>query len=75
MTAWAWLLGLGLMFGLSLVLTLSLDYKMNGFFGFLIIFCSYMVWFEFLPLWVLVVCYLILVLLMIVKLKGKGGSG
>ena len=69
-----WVLGLGIMFGLALVMN-YLTYKDNSaFFIYLTIFCSFMVWGGLLPLWVLVVCIMILTIILYMQLKSQRGS-
>lgn len=60
-----WIMGLSLMFALALIFS-YLTYKdVETFFVFLTIFCGFMVWSGLVPLWVLIMCVIVLVLIII----------
>ena len=66
-----WIIGIGLMFGLAFVLS-YLTYKdLPTFFIFLTIFNAFMVWSEFLPIWTLIICLIVLVIIVYIEIKGK----
>lgn len=71
--AFEWLMGLGIMFGMGLVLTImdSKEFSLDIFFGYTTFFSCFVVWFGFLPDWVMIINFLILIFLVITKVKGE----
>lgn len=69
-----WILGVGLMFGLAFVLNYITYNNTPSFFIFLTIFCGFVVWAELLPLWTLILCLMILVIILFFQMKSQGGS-
>lgn len=68
------MLGLGIMFGLALLMTLLTYNDFGAFFIWLTIFCAFVVWAGLLELWVLILCILILTAMIYVKMNDKGVS-
>lgn len=66
-----WILGLAIMFGLSLVLAKLTFNDIESFFVYLSIFTGFVVWGGLLPLWVLVVNLIIIVLMLSNKVKKR----
>ena len=67
------MLGLSIMFGLSLFMTYLTSKDTETFFIFLTIFAGFVVWGGLIELWVLVLCLIILTLVMISKSKSNRG--
>ena len=63
------MLGLGIMFGLSLFMTYLTSKDTETFFIFLTIFAGFVVWGELIDLWVLILCLIILTLIIYSKTK------
>lgn len=74
MAGFEWIVGLGIMFGFALVMTVLTINKVSSFFAWLTIFCGFVVWGDLLPLWSLVICIIILTTTLYFDLK-KGGNG
>lgn len=69
-----WIFGVGIMFMLALGMTYITYKDVETFFIFLTIFSGFVVWAGLLPLWVLVMCLIVLTLIMINNIKkGRGG--
>ncbi len=68
----SWLLGVGIMFGLSFLMTVLTNKNVETFFIYLTIFSGFVVWSGLLPLWILVICVIILTLIMINKTSKRG---
>lgn len=68
-----WFVGLGVMFGLSLVMTYMTYQDLETFFIWLNIFTGFIVWSGLLPLWVLILTLISVSAIIIVKLR-KGGN-
>lgn len=68
-----WVLGLGIIFGLSFALTIITTKELSVFFGFLTIFDCFVVWAGLLPLWTLVICLIVLITTLYLDIK-KGGA-
>lgn len=66
------ILGLSIMFGLSLFMSFLTSKDTEGFFIFLTIFAGFVVWGGLLDLWVLVLCLIILTIIMITRNKSVG---
>lgn len=74
-TGFEWLIGLGLMFGLALIMNIMTGFKsLMGFFLFLNIFNGFMVWANMLPLWTLVLNLIVLTLIIFFQFKSQGVS-
>ena len=69
------MIGLGLMFGLALVMNALTFEKATSFFVWLTIFNAFVVWGGLLPLWSLVLCLIILKIVIYFELQNKGGNG
>ena len=67
------MLGLSIMFGLSLFMTYLTSKDTETFFIFLTIFAGFVVWGGLIDLWVLVLCLIVLTLIMISKTKSNKG--
>ncbi len=67
------MLGLSIMFGLSLFMTYLTSKDTETFFIFLTIFAGFVVWGGLIDLWVLVLSLIILTLIMISKSKSNKG--
>ncbi len=67
------MLGLSIMFGLSLFMTYLTSKDTESFFIFLTIFAGFVVWGGLIDLWVLVLCLIVLTLIMISKSKSNKG--
>lgn len=59
----SWILGIAIMFGLSLLMTRLTFNDIESFFIFLTIFCGFVVWAGLLPIWILILTLIILVLI------------
>lgn len=59
-----WILGIGLMFGLALILNYYTFESMKGFFVFLTFFNVFVVWADLLPFWTIILNIFILTYLM-----------
>ena len=68
-----WILGMAIMFGLALILTVMTYRDLETFFIFLTIFCGFVVWGGLLDLWVLVLCLVILALIIVNIIYRKRG--
>lgn len=69
----SWILGIGIMFGLALVMAKLTFNDIESFFIFLTIFSGFVVWSGLLPLWILITNLIILVLLIANRVKkGRG---
>lgn len=67
----SWMLGIGIMFGLSFIMTVLTNKDLETFFIFLTIFSGFVVWSGLLPLWILVVSVIVLVLIITSKVNKK----
>ncbi len=67
------MLGLAIMFGLSLFMTYLTSKDTETFFIFLTIFAGFVVWGELVDLWVLILCLIILTMIIISKSKKNRG--
>jgi hypothetical protein len=63
------LLGIGLLFSLSFMMTYLTSRDVEGFFIWLPVFAGFVVWAGLLPLWVLVLSVIVLVLITINRLR------
>lgn len=72
MTAYEWILGFGLTFGLGLALSLLIDFSIENFFGFATMINIYTVWMELLPLWTLIILILVLIFISMSEVKNRG---
>lgn len=67
-----WMLGLGIMFGLAFVMTALTFKNMSCFFIWLSIFSGVVIWAGLLPLWVLILCILLLGVVLYLEVNDKG---
>ncbi len=65
------ILGLAIMFALAMLMTMLTNKDLETFFVFLTIFSAFAVWSGLIPLWITVVCIIILVLIIIDTSKRK----
>lgn len=68
-----WILGIAIVFGLSLLFTIITVQELPVFLSFLTIFVAFAVWTNLLPLWSLILCVIVLIVLTYVELARKGG--
>ena len=73
MTSYDWIIGIGLTFGLALVLNKITFESLEGFFVFLTFFNAFVVYGGLLPLWSLILNIVILSIVMYNHLSNKGG--
>lgn len=66
------LFGIAIMFGLALIMTVITFKDVETFFIWLCVFSAFVVWGGFLPLWVLIACFLIIGLIIMDKLRNRG---
>ena len=69
-----WIIGLALIFSLSLFMSFMTDKDVETFFIFLTIFSAFAVWSGLLDLWILIVCLILLTVILIMNVK-KNSSG
>ena len=74
-SGYEWMIGLGMMFGLALVMTVLTIDSVSGFFGWLLIFCGFVVYGGLLPLWVLVICIIAFSTVLFFEMSNKKGGG
>lgn len=67
------MLGLSIMFGLTLFMTYLTSKDTETFFIFLTIFAGFVVWGKLVDLWVLILCLIILTVIIISKTKNNSG--
>ena len=72
-TGMEWILGVGLMFGLALVMTMVKGGSAIHFLAWLMIFCGFVVSAGLLELWVLVLCLVVFTIALFIEFK-NGGS-
>lgn len=72
-TGYEWILGVGLMFGLALILTLLTFKDLISFFVFLTIFNGFMVWAGLLEMWTIALNIAILIAVIILSFD-EGGN-
>lgn len=70
-SGYEWMLGLGIMFGLALIMNLVTVNNLSSFFIWLTIFNAFVVWGGLLPLWTLVLCIVILTLVIYSEINKK----
>lgn len=75
MVGFEWVLGLGIMFGFALVMTVLTIATVSSFFAWLTIFDAFVVWADLLPLWTLVLCIIVLTTTLYFDLKNGGNGG
>ena len=68
-----WVVGLGLMFALALVMNQLTFKDLNSFFIWLTIFDGFMVWGGLLPLWTLIICIIVLIIILYDQVKENRG--
>lgn len=69
----SFMIGLSIMFGLSLFMSFLTSKDTESFFIWLTIFAGFVVWGGLVDLWVLVLCLIILTLIIISKNKRRSG--
>ena len=74
MGGFEWLLGVGIMFGLSMIMNIMTFKNLIAFFIFLNIFNAFVAWADLLPLWTLVLNLIILTLIVFFQFKSQGVS-
>jgi len=67
-----WLIGIGIMFGLALVMNLITFNKTTSFFVWLTIFNAFVVWGGLLDMWTLVLCVIVLTIVIYMEVQRKG---
>lgn len=72
-SGYQWMIGIGIMFGLALVMNVLTFNKATSFFVWLTIFSAFVVWGGLLPLWTLVMCLIVLTVVIYMELQNKGG--
>lgn len=68
-----WIIGIALVFGLALIFTYLTFQDFNTFLVWLTIFDAFAVWGGLLPLWSLILCIIILVIVIYTEVRNKGG--
>ena len=74
-SGYEWMLGLGIMFGLAIVMTALTFNNMSSFFSWLTIFCGFVVWGGLLDLWVLILCIIALTVVIYFEMKDNKREG
>lgn len=70
-----WILGLGIMFGVSFLLTMLIEERnMLVFLTFATMMGAFVVWAGLLELWVLIACIVGLSVMIMLEFRGKVGS-
>lgn len=69
-----WVLGIGLMFGLALVMSHLTRKTLSCFFIWLTVFNGFVVWGGLLPLWTLIVCVIVLIIIMYSEMTTNKGD-
>ncbi len=64
--------GIAIMFGLAFIMTIISFQDLESFFLWMTIFCGFVVWTGFLPLWTLVACFILDGLIFIQKINNRG---
>ena len=72
MPSFDWMIGVGLMFGLALVLNKYTFENLIGFLVFLTIFNAFVVWGGLLPAWSVIVNIVILVIMIYSETRNRG---
>ena len=73
-TGMEWILGIGIVFGLALVMTMVTKKTMSAFLSWLLIFCGFVVASGLLPLWSLILCIIGLTVSLFLEFKVGGSS-
>lgn len=73
MTTYDWIIGIGLMFGLALVLNFMIFENLEGFIVFLTLISAFVVWADLLPLWVLILNVILLTISVYYEVNKKRG--
>lgn len=68
-----WIIGIALVFGLALIFTYLTFQDFNTFLVWLTIFDAFAVWGGLLPLWSLILCIIVLVIVIYTEISNKGG--
>jgi len=69
-----WIIGIALMFGLSLVLNYYTFESLKGFLIFLLLFNSFVVWADLLPFWSIILNIVIVTYIIYIEYKNKNIS-
>jgi hypothetical protein len=72
LSGYEWMLGLGIMFGFSFLMTVLTFDSFSSFFIWLTIFSAVVVWAGLLELWVLILCLIILGVVIYLEINDKG---
>jgi hypothetical protein len=72
LSGYEWMLGLGIMFGFSFLMTVLTFDSFSSFFIWLTIFSAIVVWAGLLELWVLILCLIILGVVIYLEINDKG---
>lgn len=70
-----WMIGIGLMFGLSFIFMYLTKKTISSFLVWLVIFNGFMVWGGLLDLWTLVLTLIIMVIVIYFEIKNAGFGG
>jgi len=73
-TGMEWILGIGIVFGLALVMTMVTKKTPSAFLSWLLIFCGFVVASGLLPLWSLILCIIGLTISLFMEFKTSGGN-
>lgn len=66
-----WIIGLALVFGLALIFTVITEQSFNTFLIWITIFIVFPVWAGLLPVWTLILCIIILVIVIYLEIQNK----
>jgi len=69
-----WILGIGIAFGMAFVFTLITIQDVSVFLAFLTMFVGFSVWAELLPVWSLILCFIVLTISLYVQIKERSGG-
>ena len=75
MTGMEWILGVGIMFALSMVMTMVTKKTATTFFAWLMVFSGFVVASGLLDLWVLILCIVVLTVSLFLDLKTGSVGG
>lgn len=75
LSGYEWMLGLGIMFGFAFVMSALTFNNFSCFFIWLTIFSAVVVWAGLLPLWVLILCLMMLGVVLYLEVNEKGVRG
>lgn len=66
-----WILGLGLCFGLSFLLTMITEKSSLGFLVYFVMFNAFVVWADLLELYTLVASFTVLIIVIFIRLRNR----